>query len=360
MNYFYLKGPDKIGPLTIDELKEVSLTDDTLIWYEGLNEWTKFSELIELKKGIIGKIENIPPPIPENIIKEQKKLKKEIENIEIKKNNSKLFQIIVSIIIIIISLLVFFIIHKNNIKTEKQNLIDRIDLIFQNKISVCDFENYGVTGKLTKLTKPVSNGNDNDFMYNSILNIYENKVDKGIVEEYKLTSGGFSIYKITKEDNGYVVELTKADDMIYKVGEYEYSFGYSMPTYRPSVENCYAGALKYLTTENQGSIYVANIYSKIKNFPELKSKYFQIVNTAKPTSPNLNNWVGTDGSVYSNQYTVYFNTESWYYEISEYSKDISKNLITNLIIGFVLGLILIVIINIFWNKFLINANKTAT
>ncbi len=358
MNYFYLKGLDKIGPLTIDELKEVSLTDDTLIWYEGLNEWTKFSGLIELKKEIIGEIENFSPPIPENIIEEQKKLKKEIENIEIKKNKSKLLQVIVSFLVIIIFLLVFFIIHKNNIKTDKQSLIDKIDLIFQNKISVCDFENYAVTGKLTKLTKPVSNGNDNNYTYN-YLNIYENKVDKGIVEEYSLKLGGFSIYKITKEDNGYVVELTKADDMIYKVGEYEYSdYGYSMPTYRPSVENCYVGALKHLTTENQDSNYVANIYSKIKNFHELKSKYFHIVNTAKPTSPNLNNWEETGGSVYTSQYAVYFNAESWYYEISEYSKDISKNLITNLIIGFVLGLILTVITNIFWNKFLINVNKT--
>ena len=49
MNYYYAKNEEKIGPLTLDELKKVDIKDDTLVWYEGLDDWIKAEELKELK-----------------------------------------------------------------------------------------------------------------------------------------------------------------------------------------------------------------------------------------------------------------------------------------------------------------------
>ena len=48
--YFYLEGDKKIGPFTKDELKDKNLNRDSRIWYYGLEEWTKLSDIVELKE----------------------------------------------------------------------------------------------------------------------------------------------------------------------------------------------------------------------------------------------------------------------------------------------------------------------
>jgi len=50
--YFIAKGNDKIGPFSLDELKEKNITSETFIWYEGLSDWQKASSISELS-GII-------------------------------------------------------------------------------------------------------------------------------------------------------------------------------------------------------------------------------------------------------------------------------------------------------------------
>lgn len=41
MNYYFAKNEEKIGPLSLDELKKVYLKKDTLFWHEGLDDWFK-------------------------------------------------------------------------------------------------------------------------------------------------------------------------------------------------------------------------------------------------------------------------------------------------------------------------------
>jgi len=48
MNYYYAKNEEKIGPLSLDELKKIELKKDTLVWYEGLDDWVKAEEVKEL------------------------------------------------------------------------------------------------------------------------------------------------------------------------------------------------------------------------------------------------------------------------------------------------------------------------
>ena len=49
MNYYYAKNEEKIGPLSLDELKKIDLKKDTLVWYEGLDDWVKAEEFKELR-----------------------------------------------------------------------------------------------------------------------------------------------------------------------------------------------------------------------------------------------------------------------------------------------------------------------
>ncbi len=59
--YFYSEGTIKHGPYTLSELQEKGITADTLIWYDGLDEWTPAGELEELSELLA----STPPPVPE-------------------------------------------------------------------------------------------------------------------------------------------------------------------------------------------------------------------------------------------------------------------------------------------------------
>jgi len=58
--YFYIKNNKRLGPFSIAQLNNENIKKNTLVWKEGLEDWVKASELIELKEVIIPE----PPPIP--------------------------------------------------------------------------------------------------------------------------------------------------------------------------------------------------------------------------------------------------------------------------------------------------------
>ena len=58
-NYFYSNDNQKNGPYSFEELKNENIKQETLIWYEGLNDWTKASDLNEM----IPILELIPPSL---------------------------------------------------------------------------------------------------------------------------------------------------------------------------------------------------------------------------------------------------------------------------------------------------------
>ena len=57
--YFYSDGKEKHGPFSIEELNQENIEKDTLIWFEGLDDWESASELEEIKRIL----ELKPPPI---------------------------------------------------------------------------------------------------------------------------------------------------------------------------------------------------------------------------------------------------------------------------------------------------------
>lgn len=57
--YFYSDGKEKHGPLSLEELKQEEIANDTLIWFEGLDDWTRAQDIDEMKPIL----ELKPPPI---------------------------------------------------------------------------------------------------------------------------------------------------------------------------------------------------------------------------------------------------------------------------------------------------------
>ena len=56
----YAANEKKHGPLTLDELKEKRISKTTLVWTEGLEDWTEAQNIDELKSIISPE----PPPLP--------------------------------------------------------------------------------------------------------------------------------------------------------------------------------------------------------------------------------------------------------------------------------------------------------
>ncbi|WP_133557382.1 DUF805 domain-containing protein [Algoriphagus boseongensis] len=63
--YFYAKGNEQVGPLTLNELRQADIKPDTLVWFEGLSKWEKAERLEDLK----GIFELMPPPLETEVSK---------------------------------------------------------------------------------------------------------------------------------------------------------------------------------------------------------------------------------------------------------------------------------------------------
>ena len=53
MDYYYLDADMRqVGPVSLDDLVASGVTGDTMVWHEGLEEWTKAGNLPEVVKAM--------------------------------------------------------------------------------------------------------------------------------------------------------------------------------------------------------------------------------------------------------------------------------------------------------------------
>lgn len=60
--YFFLKDKEQNGPFSIEQLLDKGLTNETLIWTDGMENWQKLKDIPELVQTL--KPKSIPPPPP--------------------------------------------------------------------------------------------------------------------------------------------------------------------------------------------------------------------------------------------------------------------------------------------------------
>ena len=58
-HYYYADSEQQFGPFTVDELKTKRLKKSTLVWTDGMQDWTSANEIEELKDILISE----PPPL---------------------------------------------------------------------------------------------------------------------------------------------------------------------------------------------------------------------------------------------------------------------------------------------------------
>lgn len=59
-HYYYTDNDQQLGPFTVEELKVKRLKKSTLVWTEGMQDWTSANEVEELQNFLISE----PPPLP--------------------------------------------------------------------------------------------------------------------------------------------------------------------------------------------------------------------------------------------------------------------------------------------------------
>lgn len=84
-HYYYADNGQQLGPFTFDELKAKRLKKSTLIWTEGMQDWTIANEIEELKSILISE----PPPLPKKTSESSKTEIIQIKKKPVPNTNSK-------------------------------------------------------------------------------------------------------------------------------------------------------------------------------------------------------------------------------------------------------------------------------
>ena len=115
-----------------------------------------------------------------------------------------------------------------------------------------------------------------------------------LVEYFECNDGGFIVSKILKQPTGYNVERYQSKDMAYKIADRKWTpaldngFGFVTPgryisTGRITIQSAFSTAALYLANDEMEKS-VACELGDIDRFPQMRSKYFLLSNTA-PADP---------------------------------------------------------------------------
>lgn len=369
MKYYYLNGIDKLGPYTFDEIKSRNLNSDTMIFREDKSNWFPLSEFDELNIPVLELIDTAVKEVPETeLINEPV-----IDDIKI-----KLPKHTIVILFIVASIGIAALITNFQQKSDYKKINDDLDLLFKGKTSISDyycsdrldgmlydvvyhtgektgrssfpkFSDYVTANNIILDSEPFKSSIDkDDYRYNKDLKQWDKFKN---LKQYYIKSKyyeGFMALNLQRSDDVFTIVTYFGGDMAYKVPEkihrsgtnygYFSTPGYDIPTYRPSIKNCYIGAAEFLTKEDKDSTYVNGSYSKISGFKsglyksnfyeinQLGDKYFEwddtihvlrpngersfVINDDKITSSTSRN----DGSVFNSDWIVWY--KSYYNQYS--------------------------------------------
>ena len=267
MKYFYLEGVEKKGPFEKEELMFKKLNSSTLIFCEGMENWTPLSHMPELNK-----IKDLSVEIDSN-----------------KSKKIKIHGIFFLILGLITTTGISFVYTQSESDKDLHKFEKKIQEIFQGKDEICDFKNEGVQGKLQKHPG-----------YNDGYSVYE---------YFEVETGGWTVLTLTKLNSGFNIVESNSTNMGFKVSETEKYLGYNMPTNRGTVQNAYTKAVDHQSKKNESNSYVPGSYLKIKLFDELSSDFYSIKNIQVMKYSN--------GNVSNANWIVWFNTNGKHYEVVE-------------------------------------------
>ncbi len=331
MKYYYLDGIEKKGPYTLEEILSRKLSSDTMIYREDKTNWIALSDFEEFNS--IENIKSIDVIIP---IEEETNVDKKdnitSDEVKIKLPKHTNF-ILLTVASIVIAGFITYLQQKNDYK----KITNEINLLFKEKSAISDYlvedysdgklydviyhsgdskdpifkgNNYVTVNNIIIASKPyIDPSNSDNYWYDKKLKQWE--TFKNLKQYYikgPYIFGGFTALKASRVDDTFSIEEFYGGDMAYKVPEkihhsgtnygYFSTPGYDLPTYRPSIQNCYKKAAEFLTKKDKDSTYVPGSYLKISDlmigrynndFYEISQygdKYFYLTDTIKVVKEN--------------------------------------------------------------------------
>jgi hypothetical protein len=292
MNYYYYRIDGKInGPFSAAEIASINLSKETPVLKKHETEWKIFSDFEELCKISLDKSDT------------------KIKEVQIIRIPKKQLIYLTYPLAILIALLITYLQKENDLFDFKK----RIDELLNGNNSICDYYNLGEEGQLhdvylqeakfngislgyselktnkfSLVTVPSGDEDINDPKWG---NYNKSKIEKWnklrnikqYFESYPLS--GFNMSILIKEDDRYIFKNIWSGDMAYYVPEKKYypgyqseyysSPGYSISTYRPSIEKCYEEAAEFIINE-EGYKKIKDVFSKINSFPYMTSKFYKL------------------------------------------------------------------------------------
>jgi hypothetical protein len=171
MQKFYIHKEDKQqGPFSIDELKDLKISRDTMVWYEGADTWKKAIEVDDLKEIF----KNTPPPlqtnspvIPPPLV--SRKLKEVSKPAVDKKQMKKKMTLIIFVFAILLAggLVTFFI---NNQQAKQAEIPTENKMVFSKPVEIQSQKEQPNTQK--KISTNKTNNSDD---YSNWSGTYEDK-----------------------------------------------------------------------------------------------------------------------------------------------------------------------------------------
>jgi hypothetical protein len=326
MKYYYLEGIEKKGPYSLEEVKSRSLSKETMIYREDKDSWFPLSSFDELNLVDVIKLAPIIDLAQKNTSKDKK--------IKIPKYG-------ILIVLLAISLVLSYLITLIQQQNDYNKISEEINEVFKGKKSISDYsidDRAVEDGKLYNVVYHPTNDTflNNNKYANPIDSLIKNLSDKesgaSIGQNAYLEANGITLfsqpynYESDKDENIYEKELKQwnlfknlnqyfikykyidgftalnlwrsndvftittycGGDMAYKVPakiykpgtNYGYfkTPGYTISTFRPSINTCYEEAAKFLTVEDKDSTYVPNSFYKILDFElgGFKSDFYEV------------------------------------------------------------------------------------
>jgi hypothetical protein len=373
--FYYLDGKEQKGPYSIDQLKDLNLKSDTLIWEESFDNWKQLKEVEELK-SLLKKVPP-PPPIIDTNVSSKKESDSEKEKVILGDSNVKLWTTLkiffFSIVAVGLAAFIGYSLH-NSKKTELKNQIySKIDRIFDGKTVILDGQNSLAVGELKETgydPKGTKKKDDDDIFSGLFTEWWEREKLYSI---YEATSGGFTIKQLTRQnEDGFDIETIYSEDMGYKkpartyvppsymdigYGErYKTGGGYWRDNYKLSVRECYRETFNYFTEDDRKSpgAYSPGKFVDITNFPDIRNEYFYIDNTEprqySSSSVFSSEWESSGdhgANINTEDWAVYYKTYGKHYELTENESATQKDFLTkgSIGVGSVLFLLIVLLLS---------------
>lgn len=326
--YYYLKGPEKVGPIHEEELKRLGLSPETLVWKEGFENWKAISEVPNLKSSI-------PPPIPDLIVNDENSKKSETKV----RNTVILFASLISI-----GMICSYFALQSKRRDLQSELTVRVNNLMRGNDRIISANYARPIGELLPLKKPTRlpklKRDTNilpiiDSLADSyMLSQYYRDKQSGIISRFTLEQGGFTIKELKKQDEGYELTTTISEDLIYK----------RLPSIyhtRASIDEAYTAGMNFYKDEAKSN-FSYDSYSYLQNVEFVNNELFELNNM--PNSLTHHSSSQGTSSISFASHEVFVRVYSKFFKIQLREGKYENMLLIYILCGMVISIILCVII----------------